>query len=258
MSPGNYQIENLDQYNDRMCKSIIDKLYFMDKVEAEIFVDFGCADGALLKTIQKLFPEHVYIGYDICEEMIEEAKKNNPGNIIFVSAWGEAMEEVKNYKKRCLILSSVIHEVYSYSSKEEIDRFWSLVWGTGFDYVAIREMMVSTTTSRPSDPISVARVRQMFDNKLLREWEEQWGSINENWSLVHFLLTYRYTDNWSREVRENYLPINFEEFLNLIPEKYMPDYIEHYTLPFIRKQVSKDFNIQLQDKTHLKLILKHL
>ena len=257
MSPGEAQIKNINQYNTHMTKSMIDKLYFVDKVDAEVFVDFGCADGALLKTIQNLFPNHIYIGYDICEEMIQEAKNNNPNNIQFYGDWNEVIDQLNKYdKKKCLILSSVIHEIYSYSSKNQINDFWNQVWSNCFDYIAIRDMMVNSSTSRPSDPISVARVKQVFQNKLLQEWEHQWGSINENWSLVHFLLTYRYTENWSREVKENYLPINLEEFLNLIPREYIPSHIEHYTLPFIRKQVFKDFGIQLQDRTHLKLILE--
>ena len=76
--------------------------------------------------------------------------------------------------------------------------------------------------------------------------------------MINFLLHYRYKENWKREARENYLPISKENLLSLIPHSYFPMFIEHFTLPFLREQVMKDFGIQLQEKTHLKLILKRL
>src|SRR5690606_6062137 len=107
-----------------------------------------------------------------------------------------------------------------------------------------------------SDSLSVLKVRQRFDQDKLNEFEVQWGSINENWSLVHFLLKYRYQTNWKREVRENYLPLSYEDLISKIPPGWNPIFHEHFTLPFIRQQVQRDFNIDLQDRTHVKLILK--
>ena len=81
--------------------------------------------------------------------------------------------------------------------------FWKFVFETKlFHYIAIRDMCVSHTTSRQSDPISVAKIRMNYDSNLLSQWEARWGSLTENWSLTHFLLTYRYVDSWEREFRE--------------------------------------------------------
>ena len=253
-------IPDIEHYNQEMAKSMIDKIYFMDKVDADVFIDFGCADGTLIKTLSNLFPQHTYIGYDISEQMIDIAKSNVPNpRCHFASDWDNIIESLSTThqnQKTCLILSSIIHEIYSYLNPEEIKKFWSRVWDTNFNYIVIRDMMVSKTVSRPSDPLAVARIKQVFDSNKISEWEAQWGSLYENWSLVHFLLTYRYTENWTREVNENYLPVNLETFFSNIPHKYYPMYIEHYTLPFIQSEVEKDFGIQLQDKTHLKFILK--
>ena len=37
---------------------------------------------------------------------------------------------------------------------------------------------------------------------------------------------------------------------------YAPIYFEHYTLPFIRDRVKRDFGIELTDPTHVKMILE--
>jgi hypothetical protein len=74
---------------------------------------------------------------------------------------------------------------------------------------------------------------------------------------VHFLLTYRYSGtSWSREVRENYLPTSYEEFMSSVPNEYFPVFKETFTLPFLRRRVKADFGIDLADRTHMKLVLE--
>lgn len=254
-------IPNPALYIREMAKPLIDKLFFLDKVEATLYVDFGCADGMLLAALRMLSPGTKCIGYDESPAMVDGARKEHPG-IGFTGDWAEVrsavLAENATGGRTCLILSSVIHEVYSYLKGDEVAAFWRRVWGgdgePGFDCVAIRDMMVSRATSRPADPLAVARVRQIHDPDRVAQWERQWGSLTENWSLVHFLLTYRYSDNWSRELRENYLPQPVEDFIRLVPRAYVPVYVEHFVPPFLRRQVRLDFGIELADPTHLKVI----
>ena len=253
------KLSNRNRYNTEMKKSLIDKAFFLDKVEdSEIFVDFGCADGVLLGFMEKLFPEYTYIGYDIALEELEAAKANTTAKLF--SDWKlliKHVNEIRGDRKVTVICNSLIHEVYSYSNHAEIKEFWEQIYGSGFDYVVIRDMCVSHTTSRPSDIISVAKVHQHFpDTGKLNQFEAEWGGIEGNWALTHFLLKYRYTESWEREVKENYLPLNLQALLRLIPHAYTPILMEHFTLPFIRQRVLMDFGIDLQDRTHIKLILK--
>ena len=284
-------IANAAQYNIAMRRSMMDKMFFMDKIGngPRTILDWGCADGSLIEYMHKMFPEHFYMGYDTDPKMIAQAQAMvdsiklsqaskatmaMQGNVSPEQAFDlgqtavgglhfEISDDLSDFiahrhgrKIDVVVLNSVIHEIYSYSLKE-IETFWS----TLFDrvrpgYIVVRDMCVERSTSRAADPISVARIKQLFDLDKIAQWESKWGSLHENWSLVNFLLTYRYADNWDREYRENYLPVSVESLLARFPREYTPTFVEHYTLPFLREQVMEDFGIQLQDRTHLKLILK--
>ena len=90
----------------------------------------------------------------------------------------------------------------------------------------------------------------------LKDYETVWGKISTQHDLVHYLLKYRYTENWEREVRENYVPITLEQLLDIIPDSYEIAYCNHYTLPYTAWQIKNDFGIELTTPTHIKLILR--
>ena len=236
----------------------MDKMFFMDKIGTGVkrILDWGCADGSLIKYMHRMFPEHSYTGFDIDPDMFRAAKQMVADHGVENIEICDNIDNIAIGQIDVVVLNSVIHEVYSYGLKH-IDEFWhSLFQRLQPEYIVVRDMCVSKPTSRPADPICVARIKQVFDLDKIAQWESKWGSLHENWSLVHFLLTYRYDDNWEREYRENYLPIAFEDLLARFPKSYVPVFVEHYTLPFLREQVMDKFGIQLQDRTHLKLILK--
>ena len=65
---------NLDTYTSEMAKSVWDKAFFMDKIPgAKCIIDFGCADGAMIRMLAPLFPNTTFYGYDINDELIIEA-----------------------------------------------------------------------------------------------------------------------------------------------------------------------------------------
>lgn len=246
---------NIQLYNSEMAKSMIDKIFFADKIDAAIIVDYGCADGSTIAFLYHLFPEWTYIGFDISEEQANLARQKAPYAKIFTD-----FKELKKYLdtltgKKAVVCNSLIHEVYSYGSPNDIKNFWNNIFDN-FDYICIRDMMLSETSVRQSDANNVLKVRKTFEETKLREFEHLHGKIDQNWPLIHFLLKYRYTDNWEREVNENYLPINLEAMLRMIPRNFEPVLFHHYTLPFVRKKVREDFNIDLQDNTHIQLILE--
>lgn len=214
---------------------------------------FGCANGELIRELQALFGEHRYIGYDISEDMISEAREYVPS----AEFYSNRNDIDVDFKNSLLNISSTLHEVYSYSPKEEIEIFWKRVFESGFRYIAIRDMMLSETDFREAetDQLAVVMSNKEYTEKL-KDYESVWGKITTQRDLVHYLLKYKYTENWEREVRENYVPITLEQLLEIIPDDYEITYLDHFTLPYTAWQIKNDFGINLTTPTHIKLILQ--
>lgn len=248
-------VTDITGYVQKMEKSLLDKMFFMDKIfdPVDNILDFGCANGVLIRALSYLFPEYRYIGYDISEDMIDLAK-NTVADAKFFSDWNEIKAEPN---KTLLNISSTLHEVYHYGTEDSINEFWDRVFNSGFKYIAIRDMMLSDRIKLMSDEADVAKAKSLFPEKL-KEYENIWGPVNIRFNLIHYLLKYRYDKNWDREVRENYLPVTVEALLEKIPANYEIVYKEHYTLPFIKQQIKTDSGIILNDFTHFKLLIKHV
>ena len=247
--------KSLDAYNNAMSQAINDKLFFLNHLPQDdyLYVDFGCADGALLNRLKSLV-SGTFIGYDLSEEMLHEAELKNP-DMFFTNRWNDVLEKMDTTsKKKVLILSSVIHEVYSYAdSLQDITEFWQKVNYSGFDYVVVRDMIPSQSINRPAHWKHRFCVELFSDAGQLTEFEHNFGTIHNNKNLVHFLLKYRYKINWKREVNENYFPLYKEKFLKKFPS-FEQLYVESFKVPFLVKQIKKDFGLTLQDDTHLKAI----
>ena len=247
------KVKDIEVYVQRMQKSFLDKMFFIDKIfePIEHILDFGCANGVLIRAMHFLFPEYKYTGYDISKEMIEKAKELVP-QCNFCATW-----DCINipFDSALLNISSTLHEVYSYGTEESIDEFWNRVFDSGFKYIAIRDMMLSDNIKLMSEEKDVSKVKKLFPEKL-KEYESIWGPINIRFNLIHYLLKYSYTENWDREVRENYLPITVESLLEKIPDNYEIVYKEHYVLPYVKQQIKKDCDVVMADATHFKILLK--
>lgn len=256
-------IADLIAYNLSMKKSLIDKMFFMDKIgdDIKVVVDYGCADGALIRFLAPLFPEITFVGYDRSEAMIERAiAETIDDNCYFFSSlpiFNDWLNETDWTADQCIInLSSVIHEVYSYAVDNSVEAFWRYVNEFGFKYIVIRDMGLDESAHRSAFKEDLIKVRAHYPQDKIREFESIHGSICDNYNLIHFLLKYRYTDNWEREVRENYLPITVESMANQISPRYELIYHDHYILPFLANVVKKDFDIALKDYTHVKFIYR--
>ena len=258
---------NVNYYNKEMQKGMEDKLFFLNRLpknENYVFVDFGCADGSMINALASIFDSEgvsnkTYIGYDISETMIDIAKTNYHGptnaNVIFTTNWADVENKLSIFRKSVLILSSVIHEVYSYAKDgNDIATFWKRVLNTGFDYIIIRDMCPSEDIDRKTTGWIEQRIRQCADHEMLKDFENEWGSISNNRNLMHFLLKYRWKVNWDREVHENYFPISSNMLVQMFNDNFNVDYFERFRLPWWEECWKKDFDIYLDDYTHIKAI----
>lgn len=263
--------KNINLYNAEMQKGMEDKLFFikqLPKNQNYMFVDFGCADGSMINALASIYkdnPNNVYIGYDISEEMIKLAKSNYYGpidaKVKFTTNWDDCRKNASNIfinRKKVLILSSVIHEVYSYANDEnDIVDFWNKVI-SDFNYIIIRDMCPSKDINRDAckSLTKAIETSMKVTNYQLKDFSEIWGTFTNNKNAIHFLLKYRWKVNWDREVHENYFPIYVEDLIKKITDKefYKIDYLERFRVPFLDKCIKEDFGIELDDFTHIKAI----
>lgn len=249
------QISDINTYTSRMAKSCEDKLFFMNKIsDVKNIVDFGCADGTLIREMNKVMPNVRYIGYDNNPEMIRiaQSKSSSNSNISFTDTFPSNVCG----KSSLLNLSSVIHEIYSYCNEDEIYEFWNNVFLSGFEYISIRDLCVSKNINRRTDRADYLKLIEKADNKQIKEFQLIWGLLMDNRNFLHFLMKYKYVENWDREVKENYFPITLEELLKKIPSDYEIVYINTYCLPYTKSMIEKDFGISIKDNTHVKLLLR--
>lgn len=263
--------DHFPRYAAAMAKSLAEKLFFAPHVDADVFVDFGCADGALLEGLATLKPGAALIGYDLDELALRRARARlgahpaaRTGNAFF-SDWDALAAHLERLRagrplRICLIVSSVLHEVYAYGGEAEGLRFWQRVSKGPFSDVVLRDMCISEHEMAEVDTAAAARVRRGADDlglgAALAEFEALWGSIARREALVHFLLKYRYQANWSRELAENYLPITLEQIMDFCARDFDAEMFDHAALPFLEGEVARDFGLSFPCATHLKAILR--
>lgn len=162
-------------------------------------------------------------------------------------------------KRSCLLLSSVVHEVYSYAGHSRIiNAFWRRVFDGGFKYIVIRDTIPDRIDIvKPREfADDVRKVKSKVDPAYLRDFEEKWGPIDTSYRrFVRFILTYRYKDNWDRESLENYIPLSYSTLLRKIPGNYEIIDGENYQFQPIAANFQDEYDIKLKVNTHLSMIL---
>lgn len=252
---------NLTSYLKGMSKGAADKMFFLKHINPDLIVDFGSANGFILGQIHKHHPNIDLIGYDISPDMINTSQQQYP-EIKFSNNWSNVMSFIGKYKKPCLLLSSVIHEVYSYSSPEGIEEFWRNIFNGGFEFIVIRDTIPSEKLEKIFNfQKDVEKIKKVVDPELLADYESRWGPISKDYkNFVRFVLMYRYKENWSRERLEDYLPLTYETILDrILPEhgvNYKIIYDKRFKYKPIQSSFSRDFNIPIREDIHLKMILR--
>jgi hypothetical protein len=257
---GDKPIADFDEYVEGMKLSMEDKLFFVNRLDFDVIVDFGCANGTFLSIVKNMKPNVKLIGYDLDDTMLSKAESILGEEALLTSNWNQVVGELSKYKRPLLNLSSVIHEVYSYSHSSVIKKFWEQqVFGGNFKWITIRDMIPSVEIHKgelKSFEDDVKRVKDLADPYYLKSFEERWEPIENSYrTFVHFLLKYRYIDNWQRELNENYLPVSLETVKKKIPSSYKIISEEDFVVPFIKEKVMEDFGILIKHSTHTKMII---
>lgn len=250
-------IADIQEYNQKMKNAFFDKLFFLGKIKFDALVDFGCADGSLLEKISKYSKADLF-GFDVEPHAVNLSKNRLGNKATVLDNWHEIIGQVNEYHSPAILLSSVIHEVYSYD--KYVNYFWNdCVFNDKFKYIIIRDMIPSGDIDDVHNfSEDVRKVKSKVNNKYLNDFEKIWGKMEDSYrQFTHFLLKYKYIHNWNREVKENYLPLTISELKEKIPSGYEIVYESNFILPYLQQEVSRDFGIKFRQPTHTKMIIKN-
>ena len=126
-----------------------------------------------------------------------------------------------------------------------------------YDYVYIRDMMYEDLLPKKGLAEWHSKLIRYGDVKQMSEFQRHNGYfLGNKKNMVHFLLKYRYLQNWEREVRENYFSYSLNDVMEGL-EDYDCIHYERYALPFLRGVIKKDFDIDFNEMTHVKMVFRH-
>lgn len=255
---------DLDIYTTEMSKSIWDKAFFMDKIpDAKCVIDFGCADGAMVHFLAPLFPDIMFVGFDINEELINRARAATPFyvNNIFFGNYEHVISFVKDkYKANeiCINFSSVLHEVFS-STPEGKESIQDMVRILKPKYITIRDMYFDVDQNTNLSYSYVNRVLDdmKIDRNYIGVFEDIHGTIMTVKGLLHFLMKYQWKDNgWTDEMQEDYFSWQLHDFLSLINYDYTRTFEAYYMLPYYDEKWHALHMLPCEVHTHAQFVLR--
>lgn len=258
-------ISDYNTYLARMDVSLPDKAFFLFRApEARVIVDFGCAAGNLFRYIRSISAkEYIMIGYDNDQRMRGLASGTADVVCATLDELQKSIEEVIiahgwSMKNVLFNFSSVLHEM----SSEEIDRIFELIGSMYPGYVSIRDMRYKY--KRALNYQNLAYFEKVKPEQVASFLIERGLSFLSLSDLAEYLLKYKYTENWERELDEHY----FSGFTHAEPHyrsliahhKYRATWDVNYCLPHFDKQIKTDFNVDFNVSdyftTHEQLLLE--
>ncbi len=238
---------NYKVYNAQMVKSAYDKLGFVDKAfDVDAIVDFGCADGSITEMIRIFYPEALIIGYDKFQ------KNKSTSDIVYTQSW-EEVEKLIDGKTTLLVMNSVVHEILNY--EENPFEFLQKLFSNNFKYIWIRDLYICPLSDN-KEWLRVANILREKYEEQVKDFEAIYGALAYPQNVLHFLMKFRYVENWRREVKEDYTLFaqSFRKIIDMLEPNYWCEVGEMYVLPHTRKVNKEDFDIDLEfiSNTHYK------
>lgn len=256
---------DLDIYTTEMSKSVWDKAFFMDKIPGvKCVIDFGCADGAMIRYLSPLFPDIMFVGYDISSELINRARKTPPfnANLIYfedgafdgISALIKYVCDRFNSREICINFSSVLHEVYSSTGGINVIKY--LINALEPKFITIRDMYCDEHL--PFTTPTYDEVWGPLPAMTTREFEKTFGPLTDWRDMTHLLMKLQWVDNgWNEEMEEDYYSWTIEKFLDDIGGGYIPGFECRYQLPYLSEKWKNEYNWYNPDiHTHAQFILR--
>lgn len=250
-----YKISNYVTYNKGMASSIADKCWWIDSIPDNIdtVIDYGCATGELFAYLETKYPNRFkhYIGIDNDNKMLEVAKSLNLKNASFYTSLNKV--EV-NGPNTILIWNSVIHEILAYNGEDFLRHILSIAKDKKIYAVAIRDMFYSNNFNDETTRVANEFISRKQKPKTWYSHKVHCRCKNKCRMLQEYLLKYRYTENWDREVRERYLWDWDSMVKNMLPN-YCTRKEFTFSIPQQRANIKRELHIDWNVDTHKKMLL---
>ena len=246
-----------EKYYTQMSQNITEKIDFIVKELSNSnykkVVDIGCADGKTIQELSKLFNKLQFIGIDINSRLVENNNNSNAyQNITYITPSENSYKNLFD-KNTLVIMSSVLHEIYSFTDKNSIKQLLSDISKSGG--VAIRDMYFTPNSLQVENNLQYIKSKRIItkSNELLKVRNTKMS----NEFITEMLLKSLYPDNWENEKNEKYFSTNWVEIANIFSENnlekvYYNTYMNNYLLE--KLPMLKD----LTNTTHCKVIYKRL
>ena len=259
-------MKDVQGYLERMRGAMREKLFFIEHLDLnnKIIIDFGAADGSLVKELINIGYENTtYVCVENYEEFLQTCKQlKEIGDVIAVSGltevemWLRHQQYGKDTREVVLICSSVLHEC-TWSMQRVIASF-ALNW---CNYFVLRDMFWSSFTHK----IEWKARARMLGNiimyaprpDLMQEFFRLRGVSDE--SIEEYVLKYTYVENWATEIEEFYLNVDWDSIKDakhINKNTFEVIYENIYTNEFIKQRVYDDLNITITWPTHCQLIMQ--
>ena len=240
--------EGAERYLKKMASKMGDKIDFLRQHYGKfnVFIDIGCADGALLFELKQECTGMICIGYDVDSAAIERAKTKNAGETgkdVFFTADKEELftfinkARIMNPETKVAInMSSLLHEIFTYCDETQQKDFFLTIKGINPDFITIRDFFMSDKEKLETPNPEVAqKVSDYFEvlvsphegiakkgATILAAWNVEHGEITRSTeSMMHLLLSCRYfkepKEFAEREFFERYLSFS-EDKLKIFTE----------------------------------------
>ncbi len=245
-------IANPNVYLDRMSKPLQEKLKVAKYISSNVksVLDVGCADGTITLALADMFPNINFVGIDLDESFVKIANEKVEGRTNIKFECGYLRERLNKEERFDLVLfCSVLHEFFTYGEgistvvKAISDARDMLNMG---GEIVIRDMIVYEYTEKSQLWLAeiVKKIRDKTEmTHLVDDFEKYFGKLNNIKQVNHFLLKYMYTDNWQREAKENYVPVNFETYDKIFEVLGLKVVFQRSsTIPYLKNKWKEDFN----------------
>lgn len=254
---------NLEEYNTHLQYTLSSKLFFLPHIpvkEISVVTDFGCANAALLKLLDKVMPRARLHGVDNDPKQRAAALDNFPG---LDAVWAELPSRLHTWEgtSSLLILTSVLHEVASFG--HSLTDFWNEVEARDYDYIAIRDFSVPAWSRAHrvprmwSQPICEQSIEDPVLYDQMFSFDRVWGPLGNLYNFMHFLLKRPYAQNWAREMQENCLFADQTELIETLTasKKYRVKHLRFTTPKKFRELTERDLGFIPDVSTHAEIVL---